>query len=205
MTITVTTSDKNIRFGTEDFSAAEIGILVEQLLATDVGTAVEADYEARRFVEEMFAGTDPWKNIYALWHWFGGAPATAADLWSVLSVIEANSGDVIYRLTPNWSEHESVLASITDGIYDAMSAGVGFEEPATALAALLTSLCEKASVFVGFDEGTNSWEDSNNLLPLIDTWMSLVDCLTKGPDAEGRYLPDDGVYGVLAGAAPQVR
>jgi hypothetical protein len=205
MTITVTTSGKNIRFGTEDFSADEIDTLAAQLFATDVGTAEEADYQARRFIEEMFSGADPWKNIYALWHWCGGIRATAADLWSVLAVIEANSGDVIYRLTPNWSEHESLLSSITDSIYDSMSTGVGFEEPANALAALLTSLCEKASAFVGFDEGTNSWEDSNNLLSLIDTWMSLADCLMRGPNAEGRYLPDEGVYGVLAGASPQVR
>lgn len=211
MTTSTTSTMQQFSFGTHIYNFAELSELSRATFAakTLAGSSDKAHERAvwdemRREFGSGASTCGVLSGVAALWHWFGGVPAGIAD---IICVHEWLQQPIIRKVILEvMGEGVKPLPQPSEFVWTISLAARGEIEmsvPANQLAEALERIVNAASEYVGFDGATNEWSDPYELLPVIDLWVALTLFLREGPDDDGRYLPDEMVYGGFAGPAPQ--
>lgn len=197
---------KQLSFGGKNFTEPELrrlaNITYRAELTKMAGDELEDETIATlREVRQLFPGYGATKNINGLWHWFGGDPATAADLLMLTSWLSSEF-EVIRRISTDPTAHRRDRDGAAALVYHAMLTGGPFASAAERIADLLDGVAAAAAGYIGYNEETGEFDDPSGLLTLFRASLLFAKCLHDGPDGDGRYLEDDLVWNVLAGASP---
>lgn len=211
MTTITASSTQQFSFGTQIYNFAQLSELSRTTFAAKTLAGSTDKARERAAWGEMRYEFGPGastcgvlSSVAALWHWSGGVQAGIADIICVHEWLQQRTIQKV--ILEVMEEGVKPLPSPSEFIWTISRAARGEIElsfPAILLADALERIVNAASEYVGFDDLTNEWSDPYELLPVIDLWVALSLFFRDGPDENGRYLPDEMVYGGFAGPEPQ--
>jgi len=157
--------------GLPDLAQASYRVAVAKITA--YGRPRPEDAVATEELRRRFSTRD----IYALWHWIGGAAATAGDLELVFDWLVRES-DFLYAVIEDAWAYTKSRDRLARLIASAMRGSREFEDAAAALADICEGIAADCTDFVDYDEETGEVGDDDadphNVMPLIELMYKLA-------------------------------